>query len=560
LTVVINDGSGSTYRHWSAGQRHPSSARTRKRRSSVATSPLGMVSTASSTATDAGVRMLEAGGNAVDAAVAAAFSLGVSEPQASGLGGQSMVLLSLDDARKVMALDGSSRAPFSIDPTKTLKRPQAVGLSASTLPSTPATLGYLLETYGRLTLDKVLEPAVEAASSGIRVTPLMHRLIKREYRELSGDPLSSQRFFKDGRPLAAGDLLVQPELAQCLETLARQGWRDFYHGSIASEILSDMGKRQGLLSRVDLAQIPIPRERPVLKGRYRRLQLATFPPPGAGRALVQILNLLETFDPEEIRLDTPGANVILAHVFMNALRDRDKRPVDPDLYTQTRRKRMIDKRYAERIAERIRKVTGLSRPTPSASTATGETTHLSAADSDGNVVGITQSIEQVFGCKRAHPSLGFFYNNYMTTFDYKDMTHPYYLLPGAWPWSSVAPTLLLKMRKPWLSLGSPGSERIATALAQVITRVVDCGMRLDEAIEAPRLHASKAGTILIEKRRFHPDIVAALEGAGFELTKRGTYSFYLGCVQAVQLPLTRREEFLGVADPRRDGSAKGPEA
>ena len=531
----------------------------KEKKPSIASSHLGMVSTASSVATEAGIRMLQEGGNAVDAAVAAAFALGVSEPQASGLGGQTMALIYLDEGQKLIAVDGSSRAPFGIDPMKTPDKPTKVGLKASTLPSTPATLGYLLETYGKLPLNKVLEPAVEVAREGVRVTSLMHRLIKRETEQLSRDLLASERFLREGLPLATGDILIQPELASCMERLSREGWRDFYQGEVAEGIIEDMAAREGLLSRVDLAQIPIPLERPVLKGRYRKFGLATFPPPGAGRALVEILNILETFDPGEIRLDLPEANVILAHVFMNALRDRDKRPVDPDIYAQSRRKRMVDKRYAERIAERIRKVMGLLPPDPPAPPTAGETTHLSAADADGNVVGITQSIELVFGSKRTNPTSGFFYNNYMTTFDYKDMTHPYYLLPGASPWSSVAPTLLFKKGKPWLTLGSPGSERIATALAQVITRVVDAGISLDKAIEAPRLHASMSGKILIEKSRFDQSFLDALEGAGFVLTKRGAYSFYLGCVQAIKLPLTRKELFIGVADPRRDGIAKGPE-
>lgn len=526
----------------------------------VATSQRGMVSTASSVATDAGALMLGTGGNAVDAAVAAAFCLAVCEPQASGLGGQTMALLYLQEGQNLIAVDGSSRAPFGIDPMRIPEKPRKVGLGASTIPSTPATLGYLQETYGRLSLRQVLEPALEAARGGVRVTRLMHDLIKRETEHLALDPLAFRRLLRDGRPLAAGDLLVQPELAGCLERLRNEGWQDFYHGGIADAILSDMQARGGLISQVDLAQIPVPQERPALKGRYRGFDLATFPPPGAGRALVQILNILEAFDRDEIRLDRPEANVILAHVFMNALRDRDRRPVDPDLYAQTRSKRMVDKRYAERIAERIRTLTGILPPDPPAPATSGETTHLSVADASGNVVGITQSIEHVFGCKRANPTYGFFYNNYMTTFDYRDMTHPYYLLPGSSPWSSVAPTLLFRRRRPWLSLGSPGSERIATALAQVITRVVDVGMALAEAVEAPRLHASRFGAIQIEKRRFDPAILNALEKAGFRLTKRGAYSFYLGCVQAVQLPLARREAFIGVADPRRDGIARGPEA
>jgi len=502
--------------------------------------------------------MLETGGNAVDAAVAAAFCLGVSEPQASGLGGQTMALLCLEDGRRLIALDGSSRAPFAIDPIRIPDKPTKVGLAATTLPSTPATLGYLLDNYGTLRLEQVLQPAIEAASEGVRFTSLMRDLVKRESEQLSRDALVLRTFFREGRPLNAGERLVQPELASCLQRLAREGWRDFYEGGIADAILSDMQSRDGLLSRVDLARIPVPRERPTLQGSYRRIGVATFPPPGAGRTLVQILNILETFSPEEIRLETPEANIFLAHVFMNTLRDRERTPVDPDIYPQRRRKRMVDKNYAEKVAARIRMVTGLSPPGPTPVKTTGETTHLSVADADGNVAGITQSIELVFGCKRVNPLYGFFYNNYMTTFDYQDVTHPYRLLPGATPWSSVAPTLLFVGHKPWLSLGSPGSERIATALAQVITRVVDGKMPLHTAIEAPRLHAGKSGTILIEKARFDPAILEGLTKAGFELTKRGAYSFYLGCVQAVQLPLKRKEMFVGVADPRRDGSAKGP--
>jgi gamma-glutamyltranspeptidase/glutathione hydrolase len=138
------------------------------------------------------------------------------------------------------------------------------------------------------------------------------------------------------------------------------------------------------------------------------------------------------------------------------------------------------------------------------------------------------------------------------------MSHPYYLLPGADPWSSVAPTILFKKKMPILALGSPGSERIATSLAQVIQRVVDGKEPLDQAVAAPRLHAGTAGQIQIEKARFDSRVLKALEEAGFTIKRRGAYSFYLGCVQAIQLPRNRKEEFFGVADPRRDGSAFGP--
>ncbi len=523
-----------------------------------ASSQHGMVSTASSIASEAGAKMLELGGNAVDAAVAAAFCLGVTEPQASGLGGQSMAVLYIAESNEVIAIDGSSRAPFVVDPMNIPSEPRKLGLKASTVPSTPATLGYLLDRYGHLKLSQVLQPALEAAKNGFKVTALIHRMITKERDQLSKDPLASKRFLKDDKALAAGSTLIQPELGKCLERLVEQGWQEFYQGRIGDDIVRDMKKREGLITPVDLSQIPTPRERPVLEGHYRDIRLATFPPPGAGRALIQILNILEAFEPEEIAHRGAESFVTLAMIFMHALRDRDQRPVDPNLYLQSRKKRMVDKKYAVDIAERIRKLKPfLHKKEPGIPHGTGETTHLCAADREGNVVGITQSIELVFGGKRMNPTNGFFYNNYMSTFNYQDMTHPYFLLPGASPWSSVAPTILFRKRKPVLTLGSPGSERISTSLAQVITRVVDQRQGLCEAIAAPRLHSSKAGHVQIESKRFGPEVLKALDAAGFRVVKRGNYSFYLGCVQAILLP-TRNSGFLGVADPRRDGSACGP--
>ena len=523
----------------------------RERLAKTATSKYGMVSTASNIATEAGVIILERGGNAIDAAVAAAFCLGVTEPQASGIGGQSMALIRLGE-NDTIAVDGSSRAPFGINPNEVLREPLKVGLKASTVPSTPATLGYLLDNYGSMSIDEVLEPAITAASQGFKVTSLQHSLIARESEKLLKDPLIEQNYFKNGKALNAGDILRQPELAKCLERMAVFGWQDFYLGDISEAIIKDMESRGGLISKADLSQIPTPVERPVLTGTYRDFQLDTFPPPGAGRTLLQILNILENFEPKELRPETASAAVIIALAFHSALRDREEMPVDPELYQQLNNKLMVDKRYAAKIGTRIRRF----YPPNTA----GETTHLSVADKDGNIVGITQSIELVFGSKRMAQGLGFFYNNYMSAYNYKDMTHPYFLLPGARPWSSVAPTLISEEGKPFLLLGSPGSERIATSLAQVIIRFLDGGEDLARAIAGPRFHSSSKRKVQIEKVRFNLQVIEELEEAGFEITKRGAYSFYLGCVQAVMLPQKGSEEFIGVSDPRRDGSALGPKS
>ncbi|MGO4886244.1 gamma-glutamyltransferase family protein [Anaerobacillus sp. MEB173] len=526
-----------------------------------AKSSFGMVSTASKPATDAGVKMLEKGGNAVDAAVAAALCLGVTEPQASGIGGQSMGLLYLKDANRVFALDGSSRAPFNVQPMKTPEKPIKLGLKSTTVPSTPATLGYMQETYGRLSFTEVAEPAIQAAKEGFTVSPLVHRLLKKEEEHLRHDPLIVKNFFENDAPKKVGSIIKQPELANCLQAMVKRGWQDFYVGSIGKKIVKDMKKRDGLITEADLCQIPLPVERDALASSYRGYDIFTFPPPGAGRVLIQILNTLEQFSPDMLNTEEPVGAVIYALAFQYALSDRQRLPIHPDYYLQTVNKLMCDKEYASEVATLISNIakTTLQDDYPPPPTS-GETTHLSVTDKDGNAVGITQSIELVFGSKRMASGLGFFYNNYMSSFEYKNMTHPYYLLPGGKPWSSVAPTLLFKNGSPRYLLGSPGSNRISTSLAQVITRLIDRNETLDTAIAAPRFHSSDTGKLLIEKLRFNEDVIAALAAAGFDLKKHGSYSFYLGCVQGVQFPEKGGDSFYGVADPRRDGTAGGPES
>ncbi|WP_416148746.1 gamma-glutamyltransferase family protein [Salipaludibacillus sp. HK11] len=520
----------------------------------------GMVSTASKQATEAGVKMLRRGGNAIDAAVAAAFCLGVSEPQASGIGGQSMALVRLVEEDRIFALDGSSRAPFSLQPARNPKKPIKLGLKSSTVPSTPAALGYLQESYGKLSFAETLEPSIRAAEEGVVVTKLIHRLLKREAEHLSKDQNIKQNFFENNQPKNVGELIFQPELAATMRTMAEKGWREFYLGRIADDIVKDMEKRGGWITKLDLNQIPLPVEREVLESTYRDYQIYTYPPPGAGRVLVQILNTLEGFPPEVLDPDEPIGAVISALAFRFALNYRQRMPMHPDQYLQSVSQMLVDKGYAKEITKRIHDIYNMALkdtflPPPTS----GETTHLSVVDKNGNAVGVTQSIELVFGSKTMAEGLGFFYNNYMSAFEYKNIAHPYYLLPGGSPWSSVAPVLMFKKGKPHYLLGSPGSSRISTALAQVIVRLVDKGESLEGAISAPRFHASDTGELLIEKERFNKDIYKALEISGFELKKRGRYSFALGCVQAVQMPVKWRESYKGVADPRRDGTAIGPE-
>lgn len=509
----------------------------------LAFSRRGMIATQHDGATRAGVRLLEGGGNAVDAAVAAAFALGVCEPQASGLGGQTMVMLHLADSKRTFLLDGSSRAPNRAAPATLKASQRRRGHKSATVPSTPAVLAYALERYGTRTLGEILEPAIEMAEDGVVVSELLHSLTRREIKKLRGGP-AAEIFLKNGRsPRPVGTVLTQPALARTLKRLRDAGIEDFYSGEIAHAIHADMERNQGLIRDDDLAQIPWPIERKPVTTRFRSVRLATCPPPGAGRVLIEMLHILENIPEKLWDVDSPEGALLLARIIRRAALDRVDRPYDPNFYAQVEGKRLIRRDYARGVADKLRR--GLKT--------TGETTHLSAMDAEGNAVALTQSIEAVYGSGAASPELGFLYNNYMSAFEYDDIGHPYYMRPNAVPWASVAPTIVFRGPRAWMSIGSPGSQRIVSAILQVLLRLRQQSPY--DAVAAPRLHCSVDDRVSLEAPRFRSDIPAELERHGFEVDRRDAFSFYLGCVQLV---MRDRKGFTGVADPRRDGSAGGP--
>lgn len=514
----------------------------------VGISKHGMLATSHYLATNAGVEIFRTGGNAVDAAVAAAFALGVVEPAASGLGGQTMALLYQSESKRKIALDGGTRAPNRVIPGELDSTLRLRGHKATTVPSTPAVLAYVLSRYGTKPLAEVLQPAIYFAEQGYSVSALQHYLTRRELKYLK-QGTAAGFFLRNGtQPWAIGNIFKQPVLAQTLKRLADAGIEDFYQGEIAKKIHADMEANGGYIRDDDLAQIPWPVERRPLATRFSNLRIFTFGPPGAGRTLIEALNLLEQFPGKLQDPDKPDGALLLAHILRKANLDRADQPDDPTLFAQELEmgQDITEKSYAVSVAKRIMRRISTQ----------GETTHLSAMDKNGNVIGITQSIERVYGSYTATPDLGFLYNNYMTSFEYKDITHPYFLRPNAVPWASVAPTIVFKGRQPWLVIGSPGSERIVSAILQVLLRI-QRGAHPFDAVEAPRMHCSVRGKVSLEASRFRDDIPKLLSNHGFEIDIRDPYSFYLGSVQLViREP---RGELMGVADPRRDGSAGGPD-
>jgi gamma-glutamyltranspeptidase/glutathione hydrolase len=518
----------------------------------------GMVATAFPDATRAGVEMLRAGGNAVDAACASAMALGVCEPQSSGIGGQTMMLIT-SGGGKVLAIDGSSRAPSLAHVGAIYKDDRSHGYRAATVPSTLSTLWYVNKNYGMLSWEQILEPAIRLADNGYTITPLQHRLQKRELKNFDKvESGSGKRYFlKYGEPYLPGDTFCQPDLARLLSILAKKGVEEFYQGRVAKQIDSDMRENGGLLRYDDLALIPFPIVRKPLKRKFRGLTIYSMPPAGAGRSLLFTLSMINMIKPAHLNRDEFDRAHLLVEIFRNALLERSDRPFDPNYYPQVAEQDMLKRTYVRRCIRDINRETTIRIPIrETEDELSGETTHLSVIDGSGMAVSLTQSIERTYGSKAAADGLGFLYNNYLMDYDYKIFSHPFYLRPNAVPWATVAPTFIFRDKEIWIAVGSPGSERIFSAIAQFLIHVVDENQSIGEAMYAPRLHCSLGGRVSLEAERFPDRFPAFFQRKGYRIDKREPFSFYLGAIHAV-LKKHDGTGFQGVAEVRRDGTAAG---
>lgn len=517
----------------------------------------GMVATAFPEATAAGSRMLELGGNAADAACAASLALAVCEPQASGLGGQTIALIHVGG--RTVAIDGSSRAPSAAHPSRFAGPGRRfIGNGAATVPSTVATLGYLNEIYGRLDWETLVEPAIRIARRGYRITELQHRCqADNQAKFLEAASRSGAKYFlRDGvAPYDPGDLFVQEDLADTLEHIGVNGYRSFYQGGIADLIDGDMRRNGGLIRKEDLARIPVPVERRAISRRYRGVRICTVPPPGAGGTMLLALMMLDSVPRKDLSDKGPGAYRYLAEVFRGALLSRTQRPFDPLTYPRTPQRSGPSRALARRISGRIISSVG-APPTREPPTSPEDTTHLSVMDGEGNGVSMTQSIELVYGSKTAAEGLGFLYNNYMSAFELENRGHPFYMRPEAAPWSSACPSIIFSGREPWIVAGTPGSERIITTFSLFVSRLLDEGDSIYRAMARPRMHCSTGGRISLETDGAGDKLAGSLREMGYEVDILERRSFYLGAIQAV-LKRQTGEGFQGVADIRRDGTAGG---
>ncbi len=405
----------------------------------------GIVSSATPEATAAGVSVLEAGGNAIDAAVAVSLTLGVTEPAGSGIAGQTVMLVKRA-AEPAFVIHGTTWSPRSI-PADASDKQLSTGHTASTVPSTLRVLDFAHRKFGSgaQRWEELVQAAISQAEQGFVVGPFRARAFRHYGDRLGENPAAAGIFIKpDGSYYQAGDRLKQPLLAATLRRLAKAGAMDFYAGALAEEIVADVAANDGWITLLDLKRFPEPKVVPAIRSSYRNYDVETLPPPFGGWVVLQILNVLELADPRSLGSDDDARRLALLDALRIGHGERRRDPVTNYRNYAELIETRTSKSEAKRLLDALRRATG------------GETTHFSVVDADGTAVAVTQSIDSYFGAKVAHPTLGFLYNNYMQGFQVEDLAAPYYLAENEMPLSSMSATIVSRDAKPELVLGLGG--------------------------------------------------------------------------------------------------------
>jgi len=540
-----------------------------------------MVTSIHELASRAGVEVLRSGGNAVDAAVATGFALAVVHPQAGNLGGGGFLLLRNADG-KTRFIDFREKAPAAANENMYLDAQgnvipdsSVVGYKSIGVPGSVAGLVYAEKQYGKLSLGKVIAPAIKLARDGF---PLAYEdaqaLQEDEY--LAQFPESKRIFQRDGNYYQPGELFKQPELARTLERIAKNP-DEFYHGAMARELAAAIHKGGGLITAADLAAYEV-KEREPIRGSYRGYDIISAPPPSAGGvALVEILNILEGFDLAKLGNRSADAIHLEAEAFRRAFYDRTEFMGDPD-FAKVPVAQLIDKKYAAAwrgsidlyhasVSQDLKRPSifnELERVAQSRRTAIREpenTTHYSVVDAGGNAVSVTTTLNDSFGSRVTAEGLGFVLNDEMDDFAAKQgVPNNYGLIqgpanaigPGKRPLSAMTPTIVLKDGKLFLVLGSPGGPTITTTVANVLIGVVDFSLDIQEAVNAPRFHHQWLPDEILVEDRLSPDTMNLLRSKGHKLNVR----HFWGDGECIMVD-PKTGERLGASDGRNNGKAVG---
>jgi gamma-glutamyltranspeptidase / glutathione hydrolase len=494
-----------------------------------------MVSSQNAIASQIGMETLLAGGNAVDAAVATAFALAVVHPEAGNIGGGGFLLAWVNGTSAVY--DFREQAPAAASATMFLKDGQYdrarhhQGALAVGVPGTVAGLAQVWQDGGRLPWKLLLRPAITLAREGFMVSDGLARSLKSELARMQAYPASVAQFSRQGVPYEMGDVLKQEDLAKTLTRIAESGTAGFYDGETAALIEREMKATGGLITREDLKRYTVYR-RPALRGTYRDYEVLTAPPPSSGgTCLVESLNVLEGYDLKAMSFGSSRYLHHVAETLRRAFADRARYLGDP-AFVKDMPERLVSKEYAASLRLTIREnKASVSAPEsfqwPAES---NDTTHLSVVDTEGGAVALTYTLEDAYGSRIVVPGAGFLLNNEMGDFNagpgLTDATgligtEPNLAAPGKRMLSNMTPTILVKDKRAALVVGAAGGRKIPGTVLQIVLGVVDFGMNVQEAIDAPRInHQWLPDVILHEPFGLSSDTAEALRALGHGVEER----------------------------------------
>jgi gamma-glutamyltranspeptidase/glutathione hydrolase len=533
----------------------------------------GMVATAQHLATKVGVDVLKKGGNAIDAAVAVGYALAVVYPAAGNLGGGGFMTIQLADGRKAF-LDFREKAPLAATANMYLDAGGNVVKGLSTkghlavgVPGSVSGLEYAREKYGTMRRPALIAPAIAFAEKGFVLEQGDADMFRGAADDLRADSPSAEIFLVNGQPPAAGHRLVQKDLAKTLRLISQRGTTGFYKGTVGAAIAASSAAGKGIITQADLDQYRT-REMAPVECDYRGYRIVSAPPPSSGGVIVcEILHIVEGYPLKELGWRSAQAVHYQIEAMRHAYFDRNTYLGDPD-FVKNPTERLLDKSYAEKIRAAIDPAkAGVSKDLkPGVPPHEGaNTTHYSIIDKDGNAVAVTYTINDWFGARVTAAGTGVLLNNEMDDFTAKVGVPNLYglvqgeanaIAPGKRPLSSMTPTIMTKDGKPVLIVGTPGGSRIITVVVHTILNLVDYGMHLQEAVDAPRFHQQwLPETTNVENFALSPDSRKILEGMGHKFAAaqpaNHVSAILVGAPSLGGKPVGNNR-FYGANDPRRN--------
>ena len=543
----------------------------------AANSNRNMVATVHPLATEAALNALADGGNAIDAAVAAGLTLGVVDGFNSGIGGGCFILIRTADG-SILAIDGREMAPRAAhrnlfkEAAKTIDAPSRTGPLASGVPGALAAFHEAIRAHGKLRLSKLLLPAADIAERGFLVTSAYQAKIESVKRDLAKFPASAAVLLKQNeqgqyQAYQTGDRLIQSDLANTYRQIAEHGPAWFYNGPFAKQTADWMKHHGGIMTEADFANYQTVIREPV-RSTYRDFEIIGFPPPSSGGVHVaQILNMLESFDLKKLHQQDPATMYhVVGEAMKLAFADRAEWLGDPDFVDVPRG--LIDQAYADQLAAKIKldRASNFSFGKPPGHEDQffeRHTTHIAAADTEGNWVAITSTVNTTFGSKVIVPGLGVVMNNQMDDFvAIPDQPNAFGLIGGSRnavearkrPLSSMSPTIVLKNGQPVVTLGAAGGPKIITQVVNALIHHLDLGYPIDQAIARPRIHHQWSPDVLMVERGMDQQVIDSLKQKGHEVRIISGS----GICQAIAIDSTGKQ-LTGAADPRTSSSAGGTE-